>query len=78
MPAGQIPKFTTAGEIEVSMNIPLAVVTLFILFVVGRMLITGSAMAGAGGFNRADEPMIYWSIVFAGVVIVIVLLVFLF
>jgi len=43
-------------------------VGLFCLFAVGRALVIGGASADGQGFRREDEPLLYWSIVTAGVV----------
>jgi hypothetical protein len=37
--------------------------------VVGRALVIGGASVDGEGFRREDEPMLYWSIVAAGVLI---------
>jgi hypothetical protein len=38
-------------------------------FVVGRALVIGSASIDGQGFLREEEPMLYWFIVAAGVLI---------
>ena len=37
------------------------------VFAVGRALVIGSASTDGQGFRRDEEPMLYWSIVAAGV-----------
>lgn len=48
------------------------------LLIVGvlRALVTGSAMAGGGGFDRDEEPITYWAIVILGAIAASVLLAF--
>lgn len=48
----------------------------FVLFVAGilRMLVTGSAMAGGGGFDRQEEPTTYWAVVIMAAVLASVFL----
>jgi hypothetical protein len=56
------------------MNLPALIVGVFVVFVVGRALVIGSASAGGESLRREDEPALYWSVITAGVAIAIFLL----
>jgi hypothetical protein len=56
------------------MNVTALLVGVFVVAVVGRALVIGSASIDGEGFRREDEPTLYWSIVLAGIVIATFLL----
>ncbi len=51
------------------MNLWPLLIGMLCLFVTGRALVIGSASVDGQGFQREDEPMLYWSIVLAGLLI---------
>jgi hypothetical protein len=54
-------------------SIPALIVGILGIVAIGQMIITGRATPSRLGFNRQNDPLIYWSALIAGAAIVLVL-----
>lgn len=56
------------------MNLAAGAAFVLLMLAIARIIFTGSAMAGDGGFNREDEPATYWAILGAASILALVFL----